>query len=187
MKGELLFYEPPLETTKAVFILEIVNRFFCKKDFDWKGKLHTLCSDGDLVMLGNTSGFAALVKKQAPHIVFTHGFLHRHALATKTFPTILKEILSAAMKITNFIRSRTLNQLIVKTFSQEMGEKYEVLLFHTEVRWRSRGILKRLFQISPEVSLFLKEKATSLLEHSEREDFIHGLAYLTDILTICMR
>jgi hypothetical protein len=48
-------------------------------------------------MLANTSGFATLVKKEAPHFVATHCFLHRHALATKTLPTTLKEVLSTVI------------------------------------------------------------------------------------------
>jgi hypothetical protein len=55
-------------------------------------------------MLGNTFGFATLVKKEAPHVV-TYCFLHRHALATKTLPTTLKEVLSTAIKLINFITS----------------------------------------------------------------------------------
>uniref|UniRef100_A0A7M4E8X6 DUF4371 domain-containing protein n=1 Tax=Crocodylus porosus TaxID=8502 RepID=A0A7M4E8X6_CROPO len=182
IKEEFLFCESLLETTKAIHILELVKSFFAKQNFDWKEKLHTLCTDGAPAMLGNTSGFATLVKKEAPHVVVTHCFLHRHALATKTLPTTLKEVLSTAIKVINFIRSRSLNHRIFKRFCQEMGAEYEVLLYHTEVRWLSRGqVLKRLFKLRAEVSLFLKEKENPLLEHFERKDFIHGLAYLADI------
>jgi hypothetical protein len=60
IKEELLFCESLLETTKTVEVLEMVNNFFCeKKNFGWKGKLHTLCRDGALAMPGNTFGFAA--------------------------------------------------------------------------------------------------------------------------------
>jgi hypothetical protein len=41
--------------------------------------------------------------------------------------------------------------------------------------------LKRLLEPRAEVSFFLKEKENPLLEHIERNDFIHGLAYLADI------
>jgi hypothetical protein len=49
-------------------------------------------------MLANKSGSDTLVKKEAPHFVTTHCFLHRHALATKTLPTTLKEVLSTAIR-----------------------------------------------------------------------------------------
>lgn len=182
IKEEFLFCEPLLETTKAIDILEMVKSFFDKQAFDWKKNLGSLCTDGAPAMLGNTSGLAALVKKEAPHVIVTHCFLHRHALASKTLPTILKEVLSTAVKVVNFIRARALNHRIFKRFCQEMGAEHEVLLYHTEVRWLSRGqVLKRLMELRAEVSLLLKEKKAPFSEQFEREEFIHGLAYLTDI------
>ncbi|GFT06573.1 protein ZBED8 [Nephila pilipes] len=60
IKEEFLFCEPLLQTTKAVDVLAILNVFFSKHDFDWKQKLHSLCTDGAPAMLGNKSGFAHL-------------------------------------------------------------------------------------------------------------------------------
>jgi len=133
-------------------------------------------------MLGNKSGFAHLVKKEAPNVIVTHCFLHRHALATKTLPTSLKEVLSIVIKTVNFIRSRALNHRLFKTLCQEMNAEHEVLLYHTEVHWLSRGqVLKRIFMLKTEVSLFLKEKDNSLFEYFKKKDFICKLAYLADI------
>jgi hypothetical protein len=70
---------------------------FAKQNYDWKEKLHTLCTDGAPVMLANTSGFATLVKKEAPQFIVNHCFLRGHALATKTLPATLKEVLSTAI------------------------------------------------------------------------------------------
>jgi hypothetical protein len=94
---EFLSCESRLETTKAINVLEIVKSFFAKQNFDWKENLHALCTSGAPVMLSNTSGFATLVKKEAPHVVVTHCFLQGHILATKTLPTTLKEVLSTAI------------------------------------------------------------------------------------------
>jgi hypothetical protein len=163
----------------------MVQSFFAKLNFDWKEKLHTLRTGGAPAMLANTSGFATLVKKEAPHIVVTHCFLHRHALATETLPTTLKEVLSTSIKLVNIIRSRSLNSRIFKRFCREMGAEYEVLLFRTTFHWFSRGqVLKRLFELRAEVSLFLNEEENPLLEHVERKDFIHSLAYLADIFNL---
>ena len=109
-------------------------------------------------------------------------FLRRHALTTKTLPTSLKEVLSIVIKTVNFIISRALNHRLFKTLCQEMNAEHEVLLYHTEVHWLSRGqVLKRIFMLKTEVSLFLKEKDNSLFEYFKKKDFICKLAYLADI------
>jgi hypothetical protein len=87
--------------------------------------------------------------------------------------------LSTAIKVFNYIRSRSLNHSIFKTFCRKIGTEYEVLLYHIEVRWLSGGqVLKLYFELRAEVSLFLKENGTPLLELFGRRDFIDGFAYL---------
>ncbi|CAG9570793.1 unnamed protein product [Danaus chrysippus] len=184
IKEEFLFCDSLLETTKASDVFEMIKKFFIAQNVDWKTKLGSICTDGAPAMLGNTSGFAALIKKECPHVIITHCVLHRHALASRTMPTFLKEVMSTCVKIINFIRARALNHRLFKKLCQEMGSEHEVLLYYTEVRWLSRGqVLKRLFELREEVLLFLKNKENSLYEYLEREDFVEGLAYLADIFT----
>ncbi|KAL7642503.1 UNVERIFIED_CONTAM: hypothetical protein RMT77_007064 [Armadillidium vulgare] len=45
IKEDFLFCEAPLETTMAIEICEIVDRFFADQNFDWKKNLDTLCTD----------------------------------------------------------------------------------------------------------------------------------------------
>ena len=67
---------------KAIDVEKLVNNFFRDNDLLWD-MVCTICSDGAPAMLGQKSGFGALVKADAPHITVTHCLLHRHALATK--------------------------------------------------------------------------------------------------------
>ena len=80
IKEEFLLCESLSETAKAADVLQMVNNFFAKQDFNWKRNIGSLCTDGAPAMLGETSGFASLVKKEAPHIIVTHCFLHQHAI-----------------------------------------------------------------------------------------------------------
>ncbi|XP_047127707.1 protein FAM200C-like [Hydra vulgaris] len=182
MKEEFLFCKSLLGITKARDVYSIIKSFFEKHRVDWINKLGSLCTDGE--MLGKTSGFSALVKKEIPNVKTTHCFLHRHALASRTLPTFLKGFMARCIKIINFIRARALNHRLFKKLCQEMGSDHEVLLYYTEVRWLSRGqILKRLFELRVEVSIFLKDQKSALYQILESENFLQGLAYLTDIFS----
>jgi hypothetical protein len=89
-------------------------------------------------MLDNTSGFATLAKNEAPHVVVTHCFLHRHSPSTETLPTTPKEVLSTAIKVINFIRTGSMIRRILKTCYQEMRADYEALPYNT-VPWLLRA------------------------------------------------
>lgn len=114
IKEEFLFCNSLLGTTKASDVFEMIKSFFTEQNVDWKTKLGSICTDGAPAMLGNTSGFATLVKKEIPQVIITHCFLHRQALASRTLPTFLKEVMSTCVKIINFIRSRALNHRLFK-------------------------------------------------------------------------
>lgn len=105
-KEEFLFCQPLLKTTRAIDVFEMITNFFSKHKLNYKKKLGSLCTDGAPSMLGKSSGFTALIKKEIPDIIITHCFLHRHALASKTLPTNLKEVMTTAVKVVNFIRAK---------------------------------------------------------------------------------
>ncbi|XP_065650323.1 protein FAM200C-like [Hydra vulgaris] len=181
IEEEFLFCESLLGTTKARDIFSMIN-VYAKYGVDWINKLGSMCTDGAPAMLGNTSGFAALVKKEIPNITITHCFLHRHALASRTLPTFLKRVMATCIKIFNFIRATALKHWLFKKLYQEMGSDHKVLLYYTEVRWLSRGqVLKCLFELRVEISIFLKDQESALYQILESENFLQGLAYLADI------
>ena len=97
-------------------------------------KIGSLCTDGAPVMLGNHSGFTALLKKEISSLKITHCFLDRHAFAAKTFPFKLKKTLEICVKVVNTICCRALNQRLFKLFCKELGEEQTVLIYYTEVR-----------------------------------------------------
>ena len=97
-------------------------------------------------MLGRHSGFGALVKIDAPHIIVTHCVLHRHALATKTLPPKLAEVLQIVVECVNYVRNSAMKHRIFKELCNEMDSEFEILLYHSNVRWLSREkVLNRVF------------------------------------------
>jgi hypothetical protein len=103
-----------------------------RQNFGWKEKLHTFCTDGAPTVLGNASAFATLLKMEAPHVA-THCFLYRHAPATETSSNP-ERMLSTAINVIIYIRIRSQNHRVCKTFCQEIGTEYEVLFYHAEFR-----------------------------------------------------
>lgn len=84
-------------------------------------------------MMGVRSGFTALVKQKAPHVI-THCVLHRLALAAKTLPQNLKIVLQKVVEAVNIILARALNHSLFEAFCDEMGFEHSILLLHTHVR-----------------------------------------------------
>ena len=74
-------------------------------------------------MIEKKSGFAALLKTKIPDIIVKHCFLHRHALAAKTLPPNLKDVLSICVQVVNFIRGRLLHHRLFKLLYEKMGNQ----------------------------------------------------------------
>ena len=88
------------------------------------------------------------------------------------------------MRTINWIRGRALNHRLFKSLCQDYGSEHSVLLFHTEVRWLSRGrALTRFFELRKEVKAFLKELYYEHFKEIESKEFIQILAYLSDIFS----
>ena len=144
----------------------------------------SLCTDGALSMRGAKSGFTTLVKKRAPHIISSHCAFPRHALASKTLPEYLKAYWKHVIECVNFIRARALNHRLFKVLCDQMGSGHLALLYHTEVRWLSRGlVLSRVFELCGEIETFLRERKSPLSKHFDDNKFIGALADLADIFS----
>ncbi|XP_068240086.1 protein FAM200C-like [Palaemon carinicauda] len=68
----------------------------------------------------------------------------------------------------------------------DLDTEYKTLLFHTEVRWLSKGnMLSRLYALKDELEIFLqKQKQDKLYEAFREEDFQLSLAYLVDFFKV---
>ena len=179
---EFLFCEPLKTTTRAIDIFTILDDFFQKHDLQWS-KLGSICTDGCRAMMGSKSGLVALIKQKRPGVKIIHCIIHRYALVCKSLPTYFTSVLNTCVKIINFITSRDLNHRLFKEFCKEVGSEFECLLYHTEVRWLSKGLaLSRLYVLRYEVLKFLLDKDNNNL-HDEMcsPHFITGLSYLVDI------
>ena len=90
-------------------------------------------------MMGGHRVLRGLIQAVTPEISVDHCIIHRCSLGSKSLPGNLKLVFEDVLKIVNFIKSRDVNSRIFKEQCKEMGEQYQVLLYHTNVRWLSRG------------------------------------------------
>ena len=87
------------------------------------------------------------------------------------------------VKIVNFIKAGSLNTSQFKELCKDMNAMHEILLFHTAVRWLSKGkVINRVFEMKDEIKLFLEFKnKDEILSYFNDDNWISSLAYLEDI------
>ncbi|XP_068227879.1 zinc finger BED domain-containing protein 5-like [Palaemon carinicauda] len=134
-------------------------------------------------MLGLKSGFQSRVKKLAPQAMGIHCMIHRYALASKTLPAILQEVLESVIKIVNYIKTKALNTRLFKELCKDMNADHEVLLFYTAVLWLSKGnVINSVFENEDETKLFLEtQERKDLVVHFKDKAWNKRVAYLADI------
>ncbi|CAB4023565.1 SCAN domain-containing 3-like [Paramuricea clavata] len=134
-------------------------------------------------MLGVRSGFKAKINEVAPNVFSVHCMIHREALAAKTLPDILKNVMQQVIRMVNHIKSSALNTRLFRKFCRGMDADHINLLYYTEVRWLSCGnMMQRVYELRTEIRDFLqgqkKDDWANLLNDKE---WLAKLSYLSDI------
>ena len=115
IKEELLVCSRLEKTTKAIDIFEKVSSFFKSENFLWEN-LCGCCTERPPAMLGTKSGFQVYAKMQNPNTKGIYCMIHRHALASKTLPPPLHEVLDQTIRMVNFIKRGALNSQLFEQF-----------------------------------------------------------------------
>jgi hypothetical protein len=154
--NEYLFCKDLKDTTKGDDIFDLVNENVLFFNLKWENCV-SVCTDGCPSMLGKKKGFVTLVQQQNPNIISVHCMIHREALASKSLPKDLQSVMTQLIQVVNFIKSRPLQSRIFAQLCDAMDSNYKCLLYHTKVRWLSKGkVLKRLVHLKVEVISFLE-------------------------------
>lgn len=99
-------------------------------------------------------------------------------------PPALEKTLSEVIHIVNFIKASSLNTRLFDQLCTDMGAEHTHLLFHTEVRWLSKGrVLTRFYELRHEIHAFLIQKKSHLAELFT-DDWLLNLSYLADIFSL---
>uniref|UniRef100_A0A8C3IDC5 Uncharacterized protein n=1 Tax=Chrysemys picta bellii TaxID=8478 RepID=A0A8C3IDC5_CHRPI len=182
---ELLDLIPLKGTTTGRDIFQGLEECIEKAALPWN-KLVSLATDGAPSMCSENVGVVGLLKTKlnslnTPGISFTniHCILHQEALCSKSLQ--MKEVMDVVVKTVNFIRARGLNHRQFTSFLASMDSEYGELLYHTQVRWLSRGnVLQHFFALREEIDSFVKTKNKEVPQLAD-STFICNLAFLTDV------
>ncbi|CAI6365033.1 unnamed protein product [Macrosiphum euphorbiae] len=99
-------------------------------------------------------------------------------------PIPLKNVLDEAVKIINFVKSRPLSTRLFTILCEDMGSMHKSLLYHTEIRWLSRGkTLVRLLELRNELYVFFTDHPFNLQLRLSDKIWLFRLSYLADIFT----
>ena len=154
----------PLKGTATVHdLFQALENCIQKYALPWE-RLVCLATDNALAMCSSNVGTVWLVKNklnsletEGINFASVHCILHQEALCSKSLQ--MKEMMNLVVKTLNFIRSRGLSHWKFKSFLVDMDSEYGELLYHTEVKWFSRGkVLKRFFALRNEIALFMETK-----------------------------
>ena len=172
---DLLFCKPILKRATSRELFNIIDNYIQKFELRWINCVG-ICTDGAKTMSGNHQGLQALIKREAPEVIWTHCIIHREALASKELSVEL------VIKSVNYIKTRPVKARFFSMLCDEMGADHRTLRFYCESRWLSRGkVLTRVFKLRKEFNVFLVEEKYNGGEYFSDELFLLKLAYLSDI------
>ena len=117
-------------------------------------------------------------------ITWKHCFIHREALAAKGIPDNLKGVLNDVVKAINIMKGSALSGQLSKFLCLEMEADHSHLLYHTEVRWVSRGrILTKVYELRMKINIILLEKKSSMANLFCNNDSILKVSHLVNIFS----
>lgn len=127
-----VFCKPLPEKTTGEDIFNLIDCFFTEHELDWKCCSH-VCTYGAASMTGWHRRLVSRIRQVNPEIQSMHCIIHREALASKRMSPELDSILTNAVKVINFIKSRPLNARLFHKLCEETGSGHHQLLLHTDV------------------------------------------------------
>jgi len=115
-----MFSQALNSTSKGSDVLSVIDIFFEQNGLSWKNVVG-VCTDIAPAMLRSRSGFAKIAKDKNSSIIGSHCVIYRQALAAKTLPSEIKNVLEICIKVVNIIKSSALNSSLFKVLCFELS------------------------------------------------------------------
>uniref|UniRef100_A0A674JUH9 SPIN-DOC-like zinc-finger domain-containing protein n=1 Tax=Terrapene triunguis TaxID=2587831 RepID=A0A674JUH9_9SAUR len=142
--------------------------------------LVAICTDGAPAMCGKNVGAVTLLEEFiGRQITKHHCIIHQQVLCSKVLK--FEHVMSVVVSIVNLIRSRGLKHRTFRAFLEGEDAECSDLIYHTEVRWLSRGrVLQRFVALKEEIAKFLENGPIKFPE-LENESWNQDLFFFCDI------
>ncbi|XP_070398336.1 general transcription factor II-I repeat domain-containing protein 2 [Nothobranchius furzeri] len=147
-------------------------------------KVTGIISDGAPAMAGKQSGLSTLVcnkvSEEGGSAIKLHCFILQEVLCAKymKYDNVMKPVIKAI----NYICSKTLCHRQFQQFLLDIQAEYEDVLYHSDVRWLSRGsALQHFFSLREEIGQFLTKKGQPMPQLNDPV-WLADLGFLVDIM-----
>ncbi|XP_006859905.1 PREDICTED: general transcription factor II-I repeat domain-containing protein 2-like [Chrysochloris asiatica] len=181
---ELLDTVPMTGTKSGNEIFLRVEKSLKKFNIDWS-KLVSVASTGTPAMVNVNDGLVTKLKSKVAmtckgaDLKSVCCILHQESLCAQKLK--MDHIMDVVVSTVNWICSRGLNHREFTTLLYELDNQYGSLLYYTEIKWLSRGlVLKRFFESLKEIDSFMASKGKPVPQLSS-QDWIKDLAFLVDM------
>ncbi|XP_054549573.1 general transcription factor II-I repeat domain-containing protein 2B isoform X2 [Talpa occidentalis] len=181
---ELLDTVPMTGTKSGNEIFLRVEKSLKKFNIDWS-KLVSVASTGTPVMVDANDGLVTKLKSKVAMVCKGSDLksicciIHPESLCAQKLK--MDHVMSVVVNSVNWICSRGLNHSEFTTLLYELDSQYGSLLYYTEIKWLSRGlVLKRFFESLEEIDSFMSSRGKPLPQLSS-QDWIKDLAFLVDV------
>ncbi|XP_068089524.1 general transcription factor II-I repeat domain-containing protein 2-like [Hyperolius riggenbachi] len=170
-------------TTTGEDLFREVSEVINDLALDWS-KLVGVTTDGAKSMVGRHNGLVArvsqkVIESNGSRPLGLHCIIHQQNLCGKQLN--LEHVMKVVVHSVNFIRSHALNHRTFRKLLDEMESEHEDVIYHSEVRWLSRGrVLKRFFELRHEINIFMTGKSKQLPELGD-PSWLWDLAILCDL------
>uniref|UniRef100_A0A674I7K9 SPIN-DOC-like zinc-finger domain-containing protein n=1 Tax=Terrapene triunguis TaxID=2587831 RepID=A0A674I7K9_9SAUR len=166
-------------TTGKEISSEVIKCTNDKSGLDFTN-LVAICTDGAPAMCQKNVGAVTLLEEFiGREITKHHCIMHQQVLCSKVLK--FEHVMSVVVSIVNYIRSRGLKHRTFRAFLEGVDTECNDLIYHTEVRWLSRGrVLQRLVALKEEVAKFLENGPIKFPE-LENESWNQDLFFFCDI------
>ncbi|CAH2000085.1 unnamed protein product, partial [Acanthoscelides obtectus] len=144
-------------------------------------KIVGLTTDGGPAMVCRDKGLVGLCRKDEsfPKFLCYHCIIHQQALCGQFLK--LNNVMKLVVKIVIKIRAQALQRRLFKTLADDIDCQYGELLLHSGVRWLSRGlVLKRFNVIISAIVKFPKQRDEPIPE-LENSIWLRDVGFLVDI------